>query len=374
MSSRRGFLGLTGTLLASCAHRSSAPAPAAPSAPAASGRVVQIAGGPDDGSGVAARGAGMNEPFAVALDRGGNIFIAEERGNRVRRVDREGRITTYAGTGVKGYGGDAGPAAQAQLDNPHHVAFVPGNPDDLIIADTVNARVRRVTAATGVIDTIAGGAKGFAGDGGPAREAQFAHVFCVAFDARGEKMYLADLGNKRVRAVDLRTGLTATVAGNGEKGVPADGAEATQAPLFDPRAVAVDSKGNVYVLERNGHALRVVDAAGKIRTVAGTGQKGFSGDGGPALAATFNGPKFLAIDAADDVLIVDTENHVIRKYLPREGKVVTVIGTGQKGDAGVGGPPDRVQLNRPHGVLEDAAGALWVADSSNHRVLKIEPA
>jgi hypothetical protein len=351
-----------------CAHAKGPPAPGAPS----SGRVVLIAGGPDDGSNVAVGAAGMNEPFGVAIDRGGNLFIVEERGNRVRRVDRNGIISTYAGTGTKGDGGDAGPANQAMLSNPHHIAFAPGNLDDLIIADTLNARVRRVTAATGVISTLAGSAKGFAGDGRAALEAQFANVFCLAFDARGEKMYLADLGNKRIRSVDLRTGVTATVAGNGEKGVPADGAVATEAPLFDPRAVAVDSRGQVYIVERGGHALRVVDTAGKIRTVAGTGQKGFSGDGGPALAAAMDGPKHVAVDSDDNVLIVDTENHVIRKYLPREGKMVRVAGTGVKGDAGVGGPPELVGLNRPHGVYQDTAGALYIADSSNHRVLKIE--
>jgi sugar lactone lactonase YvrE len=362
-------LALSGSFLVACAHKTAAPG--APPVPA--GRVVQIAGGPDDGSHVAARAAGLHEPFGVAIDRTGNLFIVEERGNRVSKVDRAGMISAFAGTGTKGDGGDAGPAVQALLANPHHVAFVPGNLDDLLIADTINARVRRVSAATGVITTVAGSAKGFAGDGGPALQAQFAHVFCMAFDKRGEKMYLADLGNKRIRSVDLRTGVTATVAGNGEKGIPTDGAVAVEAPLFDPRAVAVDSQGNVYVLERNGHALRVVDTTGKIRTVAGTGQPGFSGDGGDALLATMNGPKFLSVDHNDDVLIVDTENHAIRKYQPRDRKMVRVAGTGAKGDAGLGGPPEGVAMNRPHGVYEDEKGALYIADSSNHRVIKVEP-
>jgi sugar lactone lactonase YvrE len=373
MSTRRGFLELGGVmggafLVGSCAHGRLS------TAPVSAGRVTLVAGGPDDGSQRALTGAGMNEPFGVAIDRHGHLFIAEERGNRVRRVDPAGKIETYAGTGVKGDGGDGGPANQAQLNNPHHVAFAPGNKDDLIIADTVNARVRRVAAATGVITTIAGTAKGFGGDGGPALQAQFAHVFCVAFDRQGQTMYIADTGNRRVRAVDLRTGVTSTVAGNGEKAHPTDGAVATEAPLFDPRAVDIDSQGNLYVLERNGHALRVVDKAGKIRTVAGTGEKGFTGDGGDARAATFNGPKFVYVDAADDVLIVDTENHCIRKYLPREGKLVRLAGTGEKGDAGLGGPPDQLQMNRPHGVYEDSKGALWISDSSNHRVVRVDRA
>jgi DNA-binding beta-propeller fold protein YncE len=338
--------------LGACAHHTSG---------SATGRVVLVAGGPQ-----------MKDPFGVALDRGGNLFIVEEEANRVLRLNGAGRIEVFAGTGVKGEGGDGGPALAAVLNNPHHVAFAPGNLDDLIIADTLNGRVRRVDHRTGVITTIAGTTKGFGGDGGPATQAQFTNVFCLAFDRSGTKMYLADTGNRRVRSVDLRTGVTATEAGNGEKGVPADGADARQAPLLDPRAIAVDGQGNLYIAERNGNALRVVDRAGKIRTVAGTGEKGGTGDGGPARAATLNGPKHLAVDAEDNVLIVDTENHAIRKYQPRDGRIVRVAGTGVKGAGGVGGPPELVELDRPHGAFVDASGALYISDSGNHRVLKLE--
>jgi hypothetical protein len=352
-------------LLFACAHRG------LPPGASGSGRVILIAGGPDDGSHLAATGAGLNNPFAVALDRAGNLFITEEKGNDVRRVDGQGHISVYAGTGRKGDGGDGGPAAAALLNNPHHIAFAPGGPDDLIIADTLNARVRRVDPVTGAISTLIGSTKGFGGDGGPAAQAQLQNVFCLAY-AGSDRLYLADLGNRRVRVVDLHTGVITTAAGNGQKGVPADGATAVDAPLLDPRAVAVDHHGNLYIVERSGHVLRVVDPQGKIRTVAGTGQIGNSGDGGPALAATFNGPKHLTVDNDDNVLIVDTENHAIRKYLPREGRVVRVAGTGVKGSAGVGGSPEALQLNRPHGVLVDAAGAIYIADSENQRVLRIE--
>src|SRR5262249_3860778 len=151
-------------------------------------------------------------------------------------------------------------------------------------------------ARTGQITSIAGtGRKGFAGDGGPAVQAEFNGIYCIALDEPGGALYLADLENRRIRVVDLKTGIVSTVAGNGTKGVPADGAPARDAPLVDPRAVAVDGRGNVYVLERSGHALRVVDRTGKIRTIAGTGTKGDSGNGGDARKATLNGPKHLCV-------------------------------------------------------------------------------
>ena len=162
------------------------------------------------------------------------------------------------------------------------------------------------------------------------------------------------------------------VAGNGQKGVPEDGALATAAPLVDPRAVIADAKGRVYILERGGHALRVVDADGKIKTVVGTGRQGNSGDGGDARQATLNGPKHLCFDRDGNVVIADTENHVIRKYLPRENRIVRVAGSGKKGRGGIGGPPLDAELNQPHGVFVRNDGTLYIADSSNDRVLRIE--
>jgi hypothetical protein len=162
--------------------------------------------------------------------------------------------------------------------------------------------------------------------------------------------------------------VVATIAGNGEKGTPEDGAEAVKAPLVDPRAVAVDARGDGYILERSGHALRVVDPHGKIKTVVGTGKAGASGDGGDAKQATLNGPKHLCIDRDGQVIIADTENHLIREYLPAEGKIVRMAGTGAKGDGGLGGPPEKAELNQPHGVYMTTAGGLYLADSSNNRV------
>jgi DNA-binding beta-propeller fold protein YncE len=350
-----------------CAH-----GPPAPAASPTSGAPVEVlAGGGTGGDGSPALQAKLTDPFAVARDAAGNLFIAEHLGNRLRRMDSAGIITTVAGTGEKADGGDGGPGPAAKLNGPHHVIVRPeGGP--IYIADTFNNRVRTLDPATGVIQALAGtGSKAFAGDGGPAKDAAFSGVFCLDLDRPGKRLFVMDLGNRRVRAIDLGTGVVTTVAGSGEKGAPADGTDALSAPLLDPRAIAVDSAGRLYILERNGHALRVVDTDGKIRTVAGNGQKGFSGDGGPALQAQMNGPKHLTVDRDDSVLIVDTENHAIRRYDPKDGRMTLVMGTGSVGSSGVGGPPERVQLARPHGVYVDRDGALLVSDSENQRILRL---
>jgi len=335
-------------------------------------RVVVVAGGGNEETGPAAH-CRLHAPFGIDFDRTGNMFVVEMAGGeRVLRVDGRGILTVVAGTGEKGGSGDGGPADRAQFNGMHSLAVGPG--DDLYVADTWNNRVRRIDAKTAKVFPFAGtGRKGFRGDGGPASAAEFGNVYCVAFDARGENLYLADLDNRRIRAVNLKTGIVKTVAGNGEKGVPRDGAEATQAPLVDPRAVAVDSQGILYILERTGHALRVVGRTGKIRTAAGTGRKGFDGDRGEALKASFNEPKHLCVDGNDDVIIADTDNHAIRKYLVKENRIVRVAGSGKSGASGVGGPASAVELNQPHGVQVNKSGVLYIADSLNNRVLKIEP-
>jgi DNA-binding beta-propeller fold protein YncE len=335
-------------------------------------KLVRVAGGGTEEQGKPASQCKLIEPFGVGFDKAGNTYIIEMGGGRLLKMDDKGVLAILAGTAnKKGDAGDGGPAAKALFNGPHSLAVAANG--DIYVADTWNNRVRKIDVKTGAIATIAGtGQKGFAGDGGPAVKAQFGGIYCVALDAKEQNLYLADLDNKRIRKIDLAGGVVTSVAGNGKAGVPEDGATATDAPLLDPRAVAVDAKGNIYVLERSGHALRVVDPSGKIRTVAGTGKAGNSGDGGDARKAMLNGPKHLCVDADGNLLIADSENHVIRKYLPADGKIVRVAGTGKKGSAGIDGPPEKAELDRPHGVSIHASGAIYIADSENHRVVRID--
>jgi type 1 glutamine amidotransferase/DNA-binding beta-propeller fold protein YncE len=311
----------------------------------------------------------LQQPFAVDFDAAGRAYIAEMAGNRVSVLDEQGRLRVLAGTGEKGFSGDGGPAAEARFDGPHHLLVGPDGA--LYVADTWNNCVRRVDLETGIVTRFAGtGEKGFSGDGGPASEARFNSVFNLAF--RGGLLYLTDLGNRRVRAVDLKTGLVRTVAGSGEKGVPKDGGRALEEPLVDPRAIALDPWGNLYICERAGHALRVVDQTGRIRTVAGTGEKGYSGDGGPAREARLDGPKHLFAEPNGDVLISDTENHVIRRYSPADGTIRLLIGTGKPGATGLPGAAAGAELNRPHGAqVHPRTGEIYVSDSANNRVVRI---
>lgn len=344
-------------------------------------RVTLIAGGGELPPGNRAAEVKLEQPFGVALDQMGYAYIVEMTGNRILYVHRDGILRHLAGTGEKGNDGDGAAAIKAQFNGPHAIAMGPDN--KLYVADTWNNRIRvidrviprdtnfTIDPEQSTISNFAGtGTKGFSGDGGLAADAEFGGVYCIAFGTDGN-MYVADLDNRRIRKIDMQSGIVTTIAGNGEKGVPEDGAIAVESPLVDPRAVAADSQGNVYILERSGHALRVVRKDGTIHTVAGTGEKGYSGDGGDALLATFNGPKHLTVDKNNRVWIADTENHVIRIFDPTTGLIERAIGTSEKGADGVGGDALNVQLAQPHGVLIDPRSeAAIISDSSNHRVLK----
>lgn len=337
--------------------------------PAHAGRLELVAGR-TGGASAQPGDAQITSPFSVAFDDRATLYFAEMLGHRVRKIGRDGLITTLAGTGREGSGGDDGPSVRAEFNGPHNLAVARSG--DIYVADTWNNRVRRIDGRSGSITNLAGtGRKGFSGDGGPATQADFGGIYCLALDEGGQTLDLADLDNRRVRRVDLRTGIVSTVAGNGNKGVPTDGDDARSAPLVDPRAVALDGRGSLYILERGGHALRVVDRSGKIRTVAGTGKAGNEGDGGDARRATLNQPKHLCVDGAGNVLIADSENHRIRIYRPDDGTIHGLAGTGRKGTAGLGGPPEAAELNQPHGVSVGPGGIIYIADSSNNRILRI---
>ena len=329
---------------------------------------VVLAGAPAPGA--TAVGGPLRTPFALA-SVGNDWLIAELTGQKVLKLDAQGRLTTFAGTGKKGSLGDGGPATQAEFNGMHHLLALPSG--DVLIADTWNNRVRKIDARSGVIANLVGtGEKGFSGDGGPAAKSQCGGIYSIAFDPPRKRLLVTDLDNRRIRVVTLADGRIETLAGNGQKGTPADGALAREAPLVDPRAVACDAAGNVYILERGGNALRAVDLQGRIRTVAGAGRKGPPADDVAALQATFNGPKHICVDRQGDVIVADAENHVVVKLLVRQGRVVRIAGTGKRGSAGVGGSPLRLELNRPHGVFVDRDNRLYIVDSSNDRVLKIE--
>ncbi len=320
------------------------------------------------GDGGMARRAGLNQPFDVALDQQGNLYFSEANNHCVRRVQRSsGQIITVAGSGQAGYSGDGGPATQAQLNSPYGIALDTAN--NLYLVDRLNACIRVVEAATGIIHTVAGtGQPGFSGDGGPAHRAQFHEPNDIVLDGQG-RAFIADVRDHRVRVVDLHSGIITTFAGIGEAGSSGDGGLASRAALLGPRALAFGPTGDLYICLRNDHKVRKVDMrTGIIRTVAGTGEPGYAGDHGPALRATFNGPKEIAVDRQDNIVLVDTENHCIRRIEAASGLVTTVAGTGQPGGGGDGGPATAATLKRPHGACVDELGNIYIGDSENHRI------
>jgi sugar lactone lactonase YvrE len=280
-------------------------------------------------------------------------------------VDIKGIITTVAGNGSSGYSGDSGPATNASLSDPLNAAVdAAGN---LFIGDYGNARIRKVDA-NGLITTVAGnGSTAYSGDGGPAIDAGL-NKPTVAVDASGN-LFIADRGNNRIRKVDLK-GIITTVAGNGSSGYSGDGGAATNASLNNPSDVAVDDSGNLFIADLANNRIRKVDTQGIITTVAGNGSSGYAGDGGPATNASLTGSVAVALDASDNLFIGDSGNNRIRK-VDAQGIITTVAGNGSSGYSGDGGAATNASLNKPADIAVDASGNLFITDFNNNRIREV---
>ncbi|MFZ4765434.1 MAG: hypothetical protein ACOYMN_10815 [Roseimicrobium sp.] len=242
-----------------------------------------------------------------------------------------------------------------------------------VIGDSFNHRVRLLDLKSGAVSTLAGtGKAGFGGDGGPGALASFNITMTATLSPDQNRIYIADIGNHRVRMLDPVADKVTTVAGNGQRGLPVDGADALQTPMGDVRAVTQAKDGTLYVLLRGGNSLVEVKH-GKVRTIVNAGgKKGYSGDGGPGREATMNGPKYVAMDGNQNVLICDTENHCIRRWSPQTEKIELIAGQPPKNGKAIGATWLETQLSRPHGVRFGPGGMLYIADTYNNRVLRGE--
>ena len=296
-----------------------------------------------------ATSAELSFPWGIAFDASGNFYFADNSGQRIRKVSTDGTITTVAGNGIAGYSGDNGAATSAQISGPTGVAVdASGN---LYIADTYNAKVRKVTTS-GIITTIAG---------------PWLEPLGVAVDSAGN-LYVSDYFTQVWKV--STSGAVTTVAGNGTQGYSGDGGPATSAALNGPWGVAVDSSGNLYIADQNNYRIRKVSTSGIITTVAGNGNGGYSGDGGPATSAMVYNPQGVAVDAAGNLYICDVSNLRIRK-VSTSGTITTVAGNGSGGYSGDGGAATSSSLSGPRGAAFDAAGNLFIADSGNNRIRKV---
>ena len=383
--------------------------------------VEQFSGGFSGDGGPA---TSVNFPLDLAADQAGNLFIADDNNRRVRKVDTTGTITTIVGNGQYAFGADGGPAASAKFNIPSGLAFdAAGN---LFVADTRNNRIRKITPA-GVISTVAGnGSSGvnsasqaFPGEGGPATSAALNYPLGVAVDAAGN-LFIADTFASAIRkvspsgiittvatfAIDTAPfrvkvdqagnlfvangnsgvvqkvtplGFVSTVAGNGTFGYSGDGGPATSAALNYPQGLALDAAGNIFISDSGNNVVRKVTAAGIITTIAGNGTAAYSGDGGPATGASLTSPQGLAIDAAGNLFIAD-QNSAVRMVTP-QGIISTVAGDGMGGLSGDGGlatsaeldilPDPSGESNNSSDVAVDAAGNLYISDTNNNRIRKV---
>ena len=337
-------------------------------------RIVTFAGTGQpgySGDGGPATRALLNNPFGVVRGPDGALYVCDTMNHVIRKVTATGTISTVVGSGKPGYWGDGRSAAAAGLNEPYEVRF--DKKGNMFVVERLNHVVRRIGAKNGIISTVAGtGKAGFSGDGGPGIQAALRQPHSIQFDAQGA-LYICDIGNHRVRRVNLRTGIITTFAGTGEQVPTPDGARIEDTPLNGPRAIDFDREGNLWLALREGNAVYRLDLTSKtIYHMAGTGERGFTGNAGPALQATLSGPKGLGIGPDGNVYLVDTESHSIRMIDLSKKTVELIAGTGQKGD-GPDGDPLTCKMARPHGVFVDADGRIFVGDSEAHRVRVILP-
>jgi hypothetical protein len=319
------------------------------------------------GDGGSATAAQLKNPWNVAVDGMGNIFIADNHDNRIRKVTPAGIISTIAGNGLAGFSGDGGAAVSAKINGP--VGVVADTYGNVFIADYVNRRVRKVSAS-GIITTIAGnGTAGTAGDGGEARLAQLGFVAGIAINSIGE-IFVADNTYAKIRKVSV-SGIITSIAGNGKSGFSGDGGIATAATFNAINSVAADKLGNLFIADTYNYRVRKVNVDGIVSTVAGNGGGAFdgSGDGGAATSAQIYRPSFLAVDALGNILI--STNFQIRKVTTGTGIINTIAGNGTGGYCGDGGPTAKAQFYHPVGVFEDSTGNTFLVDRENHRIRKI---
>jgi len=322
----------------------------------------------------------LNNPFHVVIGPDGRLYFSDYGSNRVLSLDfATKKITVVAGNGTKGYSGDGGPATSAQLAAPHEVRF--DSKGNMYVDERDNHIVRKVDMKSGIISTFAGtpAKNGYAGDGGPATNALFNQPHGITLD-RADNLYICDPLNNRLRRVDSKTGIITTFAGNGQNSRTPDEGHMRDVPLAGPRSLEIARDGKWYLALREGNGIFRLDATkGTLTRIAGSGDNGYTGDGGPAIAARFGslgpggltGPKGLTVsDDGKTMYVADCENHVIRKIDLRTGIITTAVGTGERGD-GPDGDPLKCKLSRPHAVLLHRR-TLYIADSENHRIRVFE--
>ncbi len=316
------------------------------------------------GDGGPASEASIAEPFGVVRGPDGAIWFCDLGNHRIRRIAPDGTVATVVGRGEAGNDGDGGHALAAAITEPYELRFNAAG--DLFFVDMKAHVVRAVSGTDHTIRTVAGtGEAGFDGDDGPATAARMRQPHSIEFGPYGG-LYVADIGNHRIRRIDLDTGTISTFGGTGGKNATQDGASLDGSDLFGPRAIAFDANGDMVLALREGNAVWRIDMRSRtLQHVAGTGEFGYDGDGGPAVAAKLAGPKGVAINETGDIYLADTESHTIR-VIRGDGRIETVLGDGTTHD-GPDGDPFACGLARPHGVFA-AGGEVWIGDSDNHRV------